>query len=581
MWRAIKKVMVLSGELASRIRWGFFFSFVDSIFEVAPFVAIIYLILEIQNEKTINSHDAWICAGIMIVGITGRILFKYLVYRFQSATGYAVIAKQRIIIGDRLRRVPMGFFNQNSLGEITTTVTTDLNFLEMYAMHVLDKVANGFINVLVMSVFLFLFDWRMGIVFFAGLFASMFAYQAMQNRMIAASAKQKQAQAEVVAATLEYVQGMTVIKSFNLTGEQARRVEEAFTRHSEACYDIDKTFIPLYSLYSICFKIACGVILVLAPMLAIGGEMSIVKMLTAVIATFTLYAPMELMGSLTSLMRLMEASLNRVERIKKVQLMDEGVKDQPLSGYDISFEHVDFSYDGKDNVIHDLSFLVPEHSMTAIVGASGCGKTTVTRLIARFWDVQHGSVKIGGIDVKDMSCDGLLQNISMVFQNVYLFNDTIENNIKFGRPDATHQQVVEAAKKARCHDFIMELPDEYNTMLGEGGANLSGGERQRISIARAILKDAPIILLDEATASVDPENENYIQKGINALVKDKTLVVIAHRLSTVRNADQIIVMDEGRLAESGTHAELLTKSGIYSHFWQIRQNARKWKINKY
>lgn len=580
MWRAVKRVLALSENLASRIRLGFFFSFIDAVFEVAPFAAIIYLFLQIENDNAVTSQTAWLCAGILVVGIIGRILFKYLVYRFQSATGYAVIAKQRITIGDRLRRVPMGFFNQNSLGEVTTTVTTDLNFLEMYAMHILDKVANGFISVLVMSIFMFLFDWRMGIVFLVGLFVAMLVYQAMQKRMIAVSAKQKQAQAEVVAATLEYVQGMSVIKSFNLTGEQAKRAEEAFQKNSEASYNIDKTFIPLYALYSICFKIACGVILVLAPMLAVVGEISFVKMLTAVIATFTLYAPIELMGSLTSMVRLMEASLNRVERVKSVPLMDEGAKSQANSNFDIAFDNVSFSYDAGEEIIHDLSFHIPEHTMTAIVGASGCGKTTITRLIARFWDVQRGSVKIGGVDVKDMSCDGLLQNISMVFQNVYLFNDTIEANIKFGRPDATHEQVVESASKARCHDFITALPDGYDTTLGEGGANLSGGERQRISIARAILKDAPIILLDEATASVDPENENHIQKAINALVKDKTLVVIAHRLSTVRTADQILVMDTGRLAERGTHAELLKKPGIYRHFWQIRQNARNWKINE-
>lgn len=580
MIKVISRVLKMSGTFAGRIRLSFLWSFLESIFESAPFMAIILLFININKGAVITGEMVLLYAVIMAVGIIGRIIFKYLVYSFQSATGYSVIAKERLEIGDRLKRVPMGFFNKNSLGEITAAVTTDLNFLEMYAMHILDKVANGFISTIVMSILLFFFEWRMGLIFLIGLLASMLVYRLMQRRMIKSSAVQKQAEADLVSATLEYVQGISVIKSFKLGGERAKRLETSFEKYSNSAYSIEKEFIPLYSLYSICFKLAVGTIFIVAPLLAFGDQISLVKMLTAIIASFTIYAPVEVMGSLTAMIRLMEASLDRVERVKDVPLIDETSRDIELKQFDIEFNNVNFSYDDENPIIQDLSFKIPQNTMTAIVGASGCGKTTVTRLIARFWDVKAGNVKIGGVDIRTVSCDSLLKNISMVFQNVYLFHDTILNNIKFGNPDATVPQVIEAAKKAQCHDFISALPDGYDTMVGEGGSTLSGGEKQRISIARAILKDAPIILLDEATASVDPENENLIQNAIQKLVENKTLVVIAHRLSTVRNANQILVLDQGRLSQCGTHNELIQKQGIYHDFWEIRQRAKNWKIGK-
>lgn len=576
MWQVVKRLLSLSGDLAVRIRWGFAFGFLDGVFEVAPFAAIIYLFMQIE-AGSVTSLTAWACAGIVAAGIGGRVLSKYLVYRFQSAAGYELMARQRIAIGDRLRRVPLGIFNQNSLGEIMAAVTTDVGFLEMYAMHVVDKAVNGFISVVVMGLFMMAFDWRIGTLFALGLLAALGVYRVMQRRMAQVSGRQKQAQAEMVAATLEYVQGLAVIKAFNLVGSQAKRVQEAFARHSETSFEIERTFVPLHGRYELCFKIACAAMLAAAMLLAAGGGMSTVKMLALTIATFVVYAPIELVGSLVAMSRLIEASLDRVEKIRELPLMVDGPRTAPPC-FDIAFEDVDFSYDGEEGVIKNLSFRVPERTMTAVVGPSGCGKTTVTRLIARFWDVQGGSVKVGGVDVRDLSCDGLLASISVVFQNPYLFDDTIENNIKFGRPDATPEQVRDAARKACCHEFIEKLPAGYATVAGEGGATLSGGERQRISIARAILKDAPIVLLDEATSSVDPENEAHIQRAVAELVRDKTLVVIAHRLATVRDADQILVLDEGRLAERGTHEQLLENEGIYRRFWQKRTNAQNWKI---
>jgi ATP-binding cassette subfamily B protein len=278
-----------------------------------------------------------------------------------------------------------------------------------------------------------------------------------------------------------------------------------------------------------------------------------------------------------AMMRVMEAGLDRYEKLKEVPIIDADGRDIPLNSFDIAFEDVSFSYEDKET-LRNITFAAKERSMTALVGASGSGKTTIANLIVRFWDAQKGKIKIGGVDVCEMTCDSLLRYVSMVFQRVFLFHDTIENNIRFGKPGATREEIIAAAKKARCHSFIEALPDGYDTVVGEGGSTLSGGEKQRISIARAILKDAPIVLLDEATASVDPDNEKYIQEAINELVRDKTLIIIAHRLSTIQRADQILVIDDGRIVERGTHDALLAKGGRYSNLWQRRQKAKSWKI---
>jgi ATP-binding cassette subfamily B protein len=305
--------------------------------------------------------------------------------------------------------------------------------------------------------------------------------------------------------------------------------------------------------------------------------MSYGTLLMFLVISFRIYLPIESIGSTTGLMRLMDASLNRVEQIRNIPLLDEKDIDREINGYDIEFKNVTFSYEARD-VIKNMSFKIKENTMTALVGSSGSGKTTITNLIARFWDVQKGKITIGGTNIKDMKCESILSHISIVFQNVYLFNDSIINNIKFGKPEATKEEVIEAAKKARCHEFIEKLENGYDTIIGQGGSTLSGGEKQRISIARAILKDAPIIFLDEATASIDPENEQKIQQAINELIKNKTLIVIAHRLSTIKNADQILVIEEGELAEKGKHEQLLDKDGIYANYWKRRQKANNWKF---
>ena len=578
MLKIIRRVLRLSGNLSKRIWGSFICGFLESMFGLLPIAAVFLVLIELQNGQPITGQTWGIVIGLIAGGLILRMIFKYLVYRLQSTAGFEFVARERIALGDRLRNVPMGFFHDNSVGDITATVTTDLNFLENYSMHILDKVTTGVLSMIVMAGCILAFDWRIGLIFVAGILLSFPIYSHMQKKGKALSAKRQKIQSEAVAATLEYVQGISVVKSFNMCDKNLSDIEDAYESNAAASYVVERVFTPLNMTYSMVFRISACMIMLCAGILAVGGDLSFANLAVILIASFTIFNPIEVMGQMTTMIRTMDAALDRVERIKQAKKIDENGRDIPLDSFDIGFEHVSFAYENGNPILKDVSFSIPQGSMTAIVGPSGGGKTTITRLIARFWDVQEGSITIGGHDVKEFTCDSLLKNMSMVFQNVYLFHDTIENNIKFGCPDATHEQVVEAAKKACCHDFISALPQGYDTVIGEGGSTLSGGEKQRISIARAMLKDAPIILLDEATASVDPENEVHLQQAISALVKNKTLIVIAHRLSTIRDADQILVVDNGKIVEKGVHAELIQQKGIYQKFWNIRQKARNWKL---
>ena len=578
MLKIIRRVLRLSGNLSKRIWGSFICGFLESMFGLLPIAAVFLVLIELQNGQPITGQTWGIVIGLIAGGLILRMIFKYLVYRLQSTAGFEFVARERIALGDRLRNVPMGFFHDNSVGDITATVTTDLNFLENYSMHILDKVTTGVLSMIVMAGCILAFDWRIGLIFVAGILLSFPIYSHMQKKGKALSAKRQKIQSEAVAATLEYVQGISVVKSFNMCDKNLSDIEDAYESNAAASYGVERVFTPLNMTYSMVFRISACMIMLCAGILAVGGDLSFANLAVILIASFTIFNPIEVMGQMTTMIRTMDAALDRVERIKQAKKIDENGRDIPLDSFDIGFEHVSFAYENGNPILKDVSFSIPQGSMTAIVGPSGGGKTTITRLIARFWDVQEGSITIGGHDVKEFTCDSLLKNMSMVFQNVDLFHDTIENNIKFGCPDATHEQVVEAAKKACCHDFISALPQGYDTVIGEGGSTLSGGEKQRISIARAMLKDAPIILLDEATASVDPENEVHLQQAISALVKNKTLIVIAHRLSTIRDADQILVVDNGKIVEKGVHAELIQQKGIYQKFWNIRQKARNWKL---
>lgn len=578
MFKMVRRLLLLAGEYRAKIKMAFIFSILEAIFAQVPIIAVLLALIKMVSGGVVMA-DAWLAGLFVIAGVVLRALAKRLADGLQSGAGYEILARERMKLGDRLKRLPMGYFAAGNIGDITAVVTSDLVFIEENSMSTLSHIIRGYLNTAIGVVMLLALDYRIGAITLVTLMLALYVLQKIQTVVKRQSVVRQEAQSRLVGAVLEYVKGIAVIKAFNMTGERAEVINSRFKTFRDASIAFEEQFIPPSLSFDHCFNWGIGFTVLASSYFVFGQTLDLPLALATLIFIFQFYLPFKALGILSVKIRIIEAALDRYDAIYKAQIIDESGKDIVLTHFAIEFDNVSFAYE-RENVLRHISFTAPERSITALVGASGSGKTTIASLIARFWDVQEGAVRVGGIDVKEMTGDSLLKNISMVFQNVYLFNDTVLNNIKFGRPDATREEVVAACKKARCHDFIMELEHGYDTMVGEGGSSLSGGEKQRISIARAILKDAPVILLDEATASVDPENEKHIQMAINELVQNKTLVVIAHRLSTIKNADQILVLDDGEIVQKGNHHELLAAAGRYRDFWQRRLQAGSWKISK-
>lgn len=581
MIHLIRRLLDFSGKERNALIVSFIFSLLNAIFEVLPIIAILTVLSEMFSTVDgglMSASTVWKSFVIMLASIAGRIVFSNLSCMKRTIGSFSMCANKRLEIGERLKRIPMGYFSDNRLGDIAAAVTTTLEDIENNAVTVLEKVAGGFIHAIVIGIWLLSYEWHIGLLSFIGLGVSLLIYVGIQKAGKRLSPKRQEAQVNLVTGVLEYVQGMGVVKAFGLGETSEKGMNAAIEESADANIRLERVFSSLIGIYLTVFKLVRSSILIVAPYLLLGGEITSVKCLLLLVSSFMIYSGVEMFGSMASIARVIEASLDRLDNVLDMPVLDEQGTDIMPEHFDIELEHVSFSYGG-ENVIRDVSVKIPEGTTCALVGPSGSGKTTLVSLVARFWDVQEGNIRIGRYDVKEYTCDSLLRNFSIVFQNVYLFEDTIENNIKFGASDATHEMVVKAAKKACCHDFISELPEEYQTLVGEGGASLSGGERQRISIARAILKDAPIVILDEATASVDPENERELQQAIAELTKDKTILMIAHRLSTIRNADQILVLDKGCIVQQGTHQALMQQEGLYRRFVDIRKQAIGWQIS--
>lgn len=575
MLEAIKKIIVFSGPEKSRIYKAIIISFFKSLFSMFRMAAI-YFVLQAFEEGNLTMKPAWTALAFLLISIAGSFILKMASDLQAVHAGYFMSAHKRLEIAERLKKVPMGFFNDSNLERITGTATTVLDVVENQGANVLVLILSGLMNSVVFLICILCFDWRLGLIDLAGMTIYMLITSSMEKKSRSLSPVRQKNEAALVSKVLENIQGMSVIKSFNLTGKGDDALRKAIDDNRDSNLAMEKLFIPYGEVQGVVLGAFKSLLLLVAVVLFITGNMTITYALMAVIISFQVFADIEQTGAGLTVLRVVSSSIEEAEKVNLLPVMDENGKEFTPSDHGISIDHVSFSY-GDNEILNDVSLEIPENTMTAFVGSSGAGKTTLAMLIARFWDVDKGSISIGGRDVRDYTLESLMSQISVVFQNVYLFADTIENNIKFGMSEASHDQVVAAAKKACCHDFIMSLPDGYSTVIGEGGATLSGGEKQRISIARAILKDAPVIILDEATANVDPENEDKLIAAFDALTENKTVIMIAHRLKTIRNADKIVVLDGGAIS-SGTHEELLRTSPKYSNFIKLREEAANWKM---
>ncbi len=577
MFALISRMLRLSGRYKKRIQLAFVCAFVEQILSKMP-IFFAFLVLAGFASGTMSGARCLAVGAILVCVVVLQAVVHYASDRLQSAAGYMIFADQRIALADHLRRLPMGYFTAGNIGKISSVLSSDMVFVEEVAMSTIANMMSYLLSAGVLMVFMFWLDWRLGLIALAvTLLANVVARRMNAVSLKEAAARQEQGE-RLTDAVLSFVEGIGVIKSYNLLGAQSAALTENFARSRDVNAAFERRMTPWTTGLSILYGAGIAAIFGLAVYLEQTGALSLAYLLGVLLFVFDLFGPLKALYGEATRLTVMDAALDRTcDVLVETELPDTGTAHLPetTAGDEIVFEDVSFSYDGKNDVLHDISFAMPPRTMTALVGPSGGGKSTIANLLARFWDVGTGCVKIRGVDIRDVPLAELMDQISMVFQRVYLFQDTIYNNIAMGRPDASEKEIIQAAKKARCYDFVTALPDGFQTIVGEGGATLSGGERQRIAIARCILKDAPIVILDEATASVDVDNERYIQEAISELVRGKTLLVIAHRLHTIRDADQILVVAGGRIAQCGDHASLSDQPGIYQDFVQKRSGGSR------
>ena len=580
MIKLMKRILAVSGKYKRRIQLAFVFSFLKSLLAKAP-IMLAFLALAGFYEGTLAAVDCLWYGIAMAACVLLQVVFHHIADRLQSAAGFMVFSDMRMELGAHLRRMPMGYFTEGNIGKISSVLSTDMVFIEENCMTVLADMMSYIFAEAIMLVFLFFFNIWIGFSGLAILLVILLVAKGMKKEAVIDSYTRQEQSENLTEAVLDFTEGISIIKTYNLLGEKSKELSENFRQSCETNLRFEENHAPWQRWLNMVYGLGAATIIAVAMFLNNQALLDVTFLVGIMLFVFDLFGPLKALYGQATRLTVMNSCMDRIEEVfHEKELPDDGADRIPEKSKtpEVQFKDVRFAYGDKE-VLHNISFDLKRNQMIALVGPSGGGKSTIANLLTRFWDVQSGQVMIRGKDVRNVKLNDLMNHISMVFQRVYLFQDTIYNNISMGRPDATREEVMEAAKKARCYDFIMALPDGFETMVGEGGETLSGGEKQRISIARCILKDAPIVILDEATASVDADNESYIQEAINELCRGKTLLVIAHRLNTIRGADQILVIANGKIAQSGTHEELIQAGGIYKDFVTVRENSRGWNRN--
>lgn len=583
MLNTIKEFIELMKEQKKQIYFSIFLSFIDGCFLVVPIITaykIMSAIPELGKTDTASFTKANLNQYIiiMILCVLIRILLRYLTLYFRSGAGYQVMCEERKHLGQELRKVSLGYLNERNLGNLVSTITSDAAFLEIEGIGVVEKVAVGFPTFIIGLGILWYFDYRIFLLTVILLIPTWFAYKNLATKQDKLNINRQEFIGEVTEDTVEFVGGLHVLKTYNMSEKQFSKTVNAFRKLRDFSINVEFAHIPPGALFQFCFRLITTGIVFLSGLFVIHGDFSFSTAFLLMLASFSLFAGIEAIGIFSIFSKMTQQSIDRMNQIKEIPKMQDISGNKKMKGHDIVFDNVTFSYDTR-NVLENISFTVPENTTTALVGLSGSGKTTITNLIARFWDIKSGNIFIGNEKIKDISYENLLANLSFVFQDVFLFHDTIFNNIKIGNPKASMEEIYQAAKQAGCHEFIEKLENGYDTVIGEGGSTLSGGEKQKLSIARAILKNAPILLLDEPSSNLDAKNESLVQIALSNLIKGKTVIMIAHRLKTIQKADQILVLDNGKIKECGTHIELIKSSGLYAKLWKLQNLADDWKVS--
>ncbi|HWQ80279.1 MAG TPA: ABC transporter ATP-binding protein [Anaerovoracaceae bacterium] len=573
----MKRILSVSGKYKGRIQLAFIFSFLKSFLAKAPIGFAFFALTAFYNGTATAEMCLWIGMA-MAASVLLQVVFHHVADRLQSAAGFMVFAEKRMELGAHLRKMPMGYFTEGNIGKISSVLSTDMVFIEENCMMVLADMMSFIFAQAILLIFMLFFNVWLGLAGIVVLLIILPVARGMKKESLADSAARQEQSENLTESVLDFTEGIGIIKTYNLMGEKSKALSDNFRESCRVSIQFEENHSPWQRRLNILYGFGAVAIIALSVYLNSRALLDVTFLVGIMLFVFDLFGPLKALYSQSTRLTVMNSCMDRIEAVfAEAELPDDGEETIPESSdaSEVQFQDVSFAYGDKE-VLRSVSFDLKRNGMLALVGPSGGGKTTIANLLTRFWDVKAGQVLIRGKDVREVTLSDLMNHISMVFQRVYLFQDTIYSNISMGRPDASKAEVIEAAKKARCYDFIMALPDGFNTMVGEGGETLSGGEKQRISIARCILKDAPIVILDEATASVDADNESYIQQAISELCKGKTLLVIAHRLNTIRHADKILIIANGRIAQEGTHDELMSAGGIYRDFVTVRENSRGW-----